>query len=148
MDFMELVKLRALQPKDLDAIAEIDSAILGNPRPEYWKDRIAAIEKHSGIAPIVAELDGKVVGFVIGEASGWEYGVPEEVGWIHTVGIDPEFQGQGIGAIMMREMLDNMKKVGVSKVYTFVNWKEAALLRFFDRMGFDCGDMINLQKRL
>ena len=148
MDLMDLVKLRTLKPEDLDAIAEIDRAILGTPRPEYWKERIAAIESHSGIAPILAELDGKVVGFVIGEASGWEYGVPEEVGWIHTVGVDPEYQGQGVGAIMLHEMLSNMKKVGVTMVYTFVNWKEAALLRFFDRMGFDCGEMINLQKRL
>jgi hypothetical protein len=41
-----------------------------------------------------------------------------------------------------------MKKVGVSVVYTLVNWKEGSLLRFFDRMGFDRGDMLNLQKRL
>ena len=148
MDLMEQVKLRTLKPEDLDAIAEIDKTILGTSRPEYWKDRIAAIEGRRGIAPLVAELEGKVVGFVIGEASGWEYGVPEEVGMIHTVGVDPEYQGKGVGAIMLREMLGNMKKVGVTTVYTFVNWKEAALLRFFDRMGFDRGDMLNLQKRL
>ena len=148
MDSMEQVKLRALKSEDVEAIARIDVAILGTPRPQHWENRISAIENHGGIAPLVAEVDGKVVGFIVGEASGWEYGVPEEVGWIHTIGIDPEFQGKGVGSIMLREMLDNMKKVGVTVVYTMVNWKEAALLRFFDRMGFDHGDMLNLQKRL
>lgn len=148
MDLMEQVKLRALKAEDLDAIARIDEEILGTPRSEYWESRIAALEKHSGIAPIVAELDGKAVGFVIGEASGWEYGVPEEVGWIHTVGVDPEFQGKGIGAVMLHEMLSNMQKVGVNTVYTLVNWKDGGMLRFFDRMGFDRGDMLNLEKRL
>ncbi len=148
MDLMELVKLRAMKPEDLDAIVDIDKTILGTPRRDYWENLISAIEKRSGIVPIVAELEGKVVAFVIGEASGWEYGVPEEVGWIHTIGVDPDHQGKGMGAIVLREMLTNMKKVGVSVVYTMVNWKDGALLRFFDRMEFDRGDMINLQKRL
>lgn len=148
MDMMEQVKLRAMKPEDIKAISQIDMTILGTSRPEHWETKVSALEKRSGIAPIVAELEDKVVGFIIGEASGWEYGVPEEVGWIHTVGVDPEYQGKGIGAIMLREMLSNMEKVGVTIVYTLVNWKDAELLRFFDRMGFDHGDMLNLQKRL
>ena len=148
MDPMEMIKLRALKPEDFGEVARIDEEILGISRPEHWQNRIAAIESRGGIAPLVAELEGKVVGFIIGEASGWEYGVPEEVGWIHTVGVDPEYQGKGVGAVMLREMLENMKKMGVTTVYTLINWKEGALLRFFDRMGFDLGDMINLQIKL
>ena len=148
MDPMEQIKLRPLKAGDLDAIARIDEEILGTPRQEYWANKIAGLEKRSGIAPLVAELDGKAIGFIIGEASGWEYGVPEEVGWIHSLGVDPEFQGKGIGAVMLREMLDNMQEVGVTTVYTLVNWKDGDMLRFFDRMGFDRGDMLNLQKRL
>jgi N-acetylglutamate synthase-like GNAT family acetyltransferase len=148
MDPVESVKLRAVKMEDLDAIAEIDRAILGTSRPEYWEKKLSAIEDHYAIAPLAAELNGKVVGFIIGEASGWEYGVPEEIGWIHTVGVDPECQGKGVGALLLREMLANMEKVGVTTVYTLVNWKDGRMLRFFDRMGFDRGDMINLQKRL
>jgi ribosomal protein S18 acetylase RimI-like enzyme len=148
MDMMELVKLRAMTPEDVDAIAQIDKTILGTPRREYWERVVSSIESRSGVVAIVAELDGKVVGFIIGETSGWEYGVPEEVGWIHTIGIDPDYQGKGVGAIVLRELLASMKKEGVSVVYTMVNWKEGALLRFFDRMGFDRGDMLNLQVRL
>jgi len=148
MDLMELVKLRAMKLEDIEEIARIDKAILGSPRPEYWEDKIETTEAQGGLAPIVAEVEGKVVGFIVGEASDWEYGVPEEVGWIHTVGVDPEYQGKGLGAIMLREMLDNMQEIGVSMVYTFINWKDHSMLRFFDRMGFDKGDMLNLQRKL
>ena len=34
------------------------------------------VEKRSPIASLVAEMDGQVVGFIIGDASGWECGVP------------------------------------------------------------------------
>jgi ribosomal protein S18 acetylase RimI-like enzyme len=148
MDLTERVKLRDMKPEDLKDISRIDQEILGTARPAYWKSKIAALEKRSGIAPLVAEVEGKVVGFIIGEASGWEYGVPEEVGWIHTIGVDPAYQGKNVGPFLVRELLANMKKVGVSVVYTLINWKEGSLLRFFDRMGFDRGDMLNLQKRL
>lgn len=148
MDLMEQVKLRAMRKKDIKAVAAIEEAILGHPRTAYWESKIDVVKKLSGITPLVAELDNKIVGFIIGEASGWEYGVPEEIGWIHTIGVDPDCQGKGIGAVLLREMLDNMKKVGVTTVYTLVNWKDGALLRFFDRMDFDLGDMLNLQKQL
>ncbi|GAG50366.1 unnamed protein product, partial [marine sediment metagenome] len=35
---------------------------------------------------LVAEMEGKGVGFILGDASGWEYGVPENIGWIDTIG--------------------------------------------------------------
>ena len=32
---------------------------------------------------------GKVVGFILGDASGWEYGVQDTVGWTDTKGYTP-----------------------------------------------------------
>ncbi len=42
-------------------------------RYEYAKD----LKKRTG---------RKVVGSILGDASGWEYGVPNTVGWIDTMG--------------------------------------------------------------
>ena len=81
MDLMEPVKIRALDYGDLDAIVEIDRLVLGKERPEYWNMKIELSENRSPMASLVAELDGKVVGFILGDASGWEYGVPDTVGW-------------------------------------------------------------------
>ena len=73
MDLVKSVKIRALAYGDLDAIVEIDKAILGKERPEYWSMKIELSENRSPLASLVAELDGKVVGFIIADASGWEY---------------------------------------------------------------------------
>jgi len=83
--------------------------------------------------------------FILGDASGWEYGVPENIGWIDTIGVDPSFQKKGMARMLIEEMLNYMKKVGVDTVYTFVNWRDWGLLQFFDAMGFRRGDMINLE---
>jgi N-acetylglutamate synthase-like GNAT family acetyltransferase len=89
-----------------------------------------------------------VIGFVIGDASGWEYGVPENIGWIDTIGVDPSWQRKGIAKLLLTEMINNLKKVGVEKIYSFVNWRDWSLLRFFDAMGFEKGDMINVELKL
>jgi hypothetical protein len=60
---------------DLERIVQIDTKVLGQSRPEYWEMKVELVEKRSPMGSLVAELDGEVVGFIIGDASGWEYGV-------------------------------------------------------------------------
>jgi predicted N-acetyltransferase YhbS len=148
MDLLEQIKIRALAYGDLDAIVEIDKAVLGKIRPEYWSMKIELSENRSPMASLVAELNGKVVGFILGDASGWEYGVPDTVGWIDTIGVHPQYRRKGIAKILFNEMVANLKKVGVGTVYTFLNWKDWDLLHFFDKMGFQKGDMIHIEMKV
>lgn len=140
--------IRTMTTNDLERIVQIDTKVLGQSRPEYWEMKVELVEKRSPMGSLVAELDGEVVGFIIGDASGWEYGVPEHIGWIDTIGVDPAHQGKGIARMLFTEMIDALKKVGVDTIYTFVNWRDWSLLRFFNAMGFEKGDMINLELKL
>jgi len=137
--------IRAMVRSDLDQIVEIDVKVLGKPRPDYWEMKLDIVEKHQQISSLVAELDGKVIGFIIGGASRWEYGVPEDIGWIDTIGVDPEFQRMGIAKLLFAEMAGHLKKTGVNTIYTFVKRRDWRLLKFFNSMGFQPGDMTNLE---
>jgi predicted N-acetyltransferase YhbS len=147
MDLTGLVKLRVLTMKDLNAVADIDESLLGARRVEYWETRLERAET-SGVPSLIAEVDGKVVGFILGSASGWEYGIPENVAWIDTLGVRSEYQQKGIARLLFKEMFSMFKKVGVDTIYVFVNWKDRDLLQFFDKMGFKKGDMINLEMKI
>ena len=74
--------IRTMSAKDLDRIVQIDTKVLGKSRSEYWEMKLELVEKRSPMASLVAEMDGEVVGFIIGDASGWEYGVSENIGWM------------------------------------------------------------------
>ncbi|MBN1625758.1 MAG: GNAT family N-acetyltransferase [Deltaproteobacteria bacterium] len=137
--------IRKMTLKDLKPIIEIDSKILGAVRPGYWETKLINAEKNSPVSSLVAEIDGRPVGFLIGGASGWEYGVPESTGLIDAVGVDPEYQRRGIATLLFREMAANLKKVGVNRVTTFVTWSNWELLKFFNTVGFKMGKMVNLE---
>ena len=135
MDIVETVKIRALAYGDLDAIVAIDKALLGKERPEYWSMKIELTENRAPMASLVAELDGSVIGFILGDVSGWEYGVPDTIGWIDIIGVHPTYQRKGVARILFKAMVANMKKVGVDSIYTFVNWREFDRLNFFYQIG-------------
>jgi ribosomal protein S18 acetylase RimI-like enzyme len=147
MDPIGPVMLRILTMKDVDAVSEIDYRLLGKKRKEYWETRLerSAI---SGVPSLAAEVNGKVIGFILGTASGWEYGIPENVAWIDTIGVIRDYQDKGVAGLLFKEMTSMLKKVGVDTVYTFVDWRDRSLLRFFDKMGFQGGDMVNLKLTL
>lgn len=155
------VKIRALTEDDLESIVEIDRNVLGESRREYWMRKIS----YTDIYPrpsLVAEVGGKVVGFILGSVSGWEFGVPDTVGWIDTIGVDPAYQRRGIGKILIKEFIENLKRTGkeerpeakkskiegVNIIYTLVKGTDLNLLQFFHAMGFKRGDMINLELKI
>ncbi|MFX0066443.1 MAG: GNAT family N-acetyltransferase [Candidatus Hermodarchaeota archaeon] len=140
--------IRVMKEDDLERIIQIDNMVLGKRRSDYWERKIGMEGRKSPLPSLVAEIEGKIVGFIFGEASGWEYGVPDNIGWIDTIGVDPSYQKKGVARMLMEEMLNHMKKVGVDTVYTLVNWRDWGLLQFFDAMGFKRGDMINLEFKI
>ena len=137
--------IRPMRPSDLDQIVEIDLKVLGKPRREYWELKLDLVQNRSQFSALVAELDGKVIGFIIGGASRWEYGVPENIGWIDTIGVDPAQQREGVAKLLFAEMTNNLKQVGVDSIHTFVKRLDWKLLKFFERIGFHKGDMVNLE---
>ncbi|MBU0516880.1 MAG: GNAT family N-acetyltransferase [Proteobacteria bacterium] len=145
---MEEIIIRAIKSGDLDAIVGIDARVLGKARPEYWETKMDLSQTRSPMASLVAEVGGKVVGFILGDASGWEYGIPETIGYIDTIGVDPEYQRHGVARLLVREMITHLRKVGVRTIYTYVNWRDGDLLRFFDQTGFVRGDMVNLELKV
>lgn len=144
---LENITLRPLSMQDLDGVVRIDFLLLGKERKEYWKYKIEGVEK-AGVPSLVAEIDGKVIGFILGKASSWEYGIPENVGCIDTIGVDKEWQGKGISHLLFKEMYYTFKKIGIDTIYVFLDRKQRDLVKFFDKMGFVKGDMFNVELKI
>ena len=58
--------IRVMRKADLDAIAAIDQTAAGSNRRDYFERKLAVLldPEHTINSSLVAELDGKVVGFM------------------------------------------------------------------------------------
>ena len=96
------IYLRNLEKEDLSAIVNIEERLTGVARRDYWEKRIEiseAIRPHW--ASLVAELDNRAVGFVLGRTGELEFGLPGTVAWIEIIGVDPAYRGQGVARALM-----------------------------------------------
>ncbi len=142
--------MRVLRQGDLDAIVAIDAFASKEPRREYYERKIAGIlNKNANInTSIVCEIEGKVVGFVMGYMFFGEFGITDATATIDTLGVHPDFRKHGVAAEMLDTFMMNMKAAGVKKVYTLVNWDDFALEKFFSMNKFVPSKRITLECEL
>ena len=95
----------------------------------------------------VAELEGKVVGFMISHVMTLSFGM-EKSAWIASMGVEPKHMGQQIGARLAAEIFEFYKAQGITSIYTSAHWDATDVVSFFKTLGFHRSDFINLEKSL
>lgn len=146
------IRIRLMQVEDFDAVVAIDEKVLKSPRPEYYELKFEKLFKSREYLPtsLVAEnKDGTVVGFIMGELYMGEYGIAREGATLDSIGVDPDCQQQGIGALLMNDFFDHLGDLGVQKVNTLVDRNDDKLMRFFSANQFNPSKtIINLEREL
>ena len=140
--------VRGLDTIDIGALVKIDEKIGGEYRPEVWERRVAYYLRRDPDAAMVAELDGEVVGFMLGEVRSGEFGLEETTGWIEVVGVDPDRRGLAVGRQLGEAMTAHFQSRGASRVRTLVEERMEDLTAFFTSLGFDPEPLRPFAKRL
>ncbi len=141
-------RLRSIAEGDIPRLVEIEKKITGAGTMSPLERSIHNYVYYGDPdLCIVAEIGKRVVGFLIGEIRPWEFG-HEEVGWLKAVGIDPEYQGQGIGKALGDAVLKSLKEKGVHRVRTLVEWDSGDLITYFRSLGFVRSDLLVLERGL
>jgi ribosomal protein S18 acetylase RimI-like enzyme len=117
---------------------------------EYYERKISMVldGKASITTSLVADYHNQVIGFIMGNIFTGEFGIPQKTASLETIGIDPDFSGQGVGTQLLEEFENHVKKVGVESIQTLVDWGNISLTRFFNKSGFAPSETINLQKSI
>ena len=66
-----------------------------------------------------------------------EFGLPEPVAILDSLGTTETFRGQKVGAALMAQCKTNLKGLGIEKVHTEVDWGQMDLMGFFASHGFE-----------
>ncbi len=144
---MEDALIRKLKAKDAEDISKIYAAITQTPVKDDFIHIIAEQVNRKEDASFVAELDGRVVGYMISIVISGGFGILKST-WIANMGVNPKFMGQGIGERLAKKIFEFSREKGIKDVYTSVRWDSPDLLSFFKTLGFDRSNFINLRKVL
>ncbi len=141
------IRIRSLTELDIESIAQIDERVTGTYRPEVWEQRVAYFIRRDPEASQVAEIDGKVVGFMLGEIRGGEFGLEESTGWVEFFGVDPDARGRSLGRRLLEALLTYFKSHGAHVARTMVRERDAEIAGFLRAMGFTPAPVIPLERR-
>ena len=142
---MDNFQIRRLRVEDADEITQIFAEITRRPVEPDFKSVIEEHARNKDEACFVAEHQGRVVGFMISYILTAGFGETKSA-WIATLGVNPNFMGQGIGTRMAQKIFEIYKAAGIENVYTTVTWDSTDMLSFFKTLGFDRSKFINLRK--
>ena len=142
---MQNLIIRNLEVRDSEDISRIQEAITKEPSAIDYHKIVKEEVKKDNRVNVVAELDGKVVGFIITYILYGGFGL-EKSAWIGLFGVEPKYMGSGIGKRMAKEVFDELTKMNIKNIFTSVKWDSVDLLSFFKSLGFDRCNFINLKK--
>ena len=139
------VKIRRMTEADLPRVKEIDKELVGPHRSISWPLRIEAHWwVYRGLPNFVAEVDGELVGFILGDIRGVEYGA-DIGGWIDMMGVAPKRQSMGVGRMLVEAFCAECQKQGV-KVMVIVMGNDKRLVKFWKSVGFHKGNLVSYEK--
>jgi ribosomal protein S18 acetylase RimI-like enzyme len=139
-----------LEPRHLDDVVRIDALHTGHPEPDYWNrvfGELAAASSKRVHVGLVAESDGRTVGFLLGEVRAFEFG-SEACGWVFAVGVDRKRARSGVASTLLHEACRRFRGAGVDRVRTMVRRNDVEVMSFFRANGFVGGSFVQLEREL
>ena len=141
------ILVRPVEPTDLDTIVRIDEKLSGQTRKEYWRRRLELGSLRPPWMSLVAETDGRVVGFLLGWVGESEFGIAGPTAWLDLIGVDPPYRGRGVGQALVGRFVTSASELrAIQKVATLIDLGQADIREFFLRLGFRHGPMIQMER--
>ena len=146
------IKIRLMTHDDFNPVTAIDQKVLKVSRKDYYTQKFELLFKSGEYLPtsLVAENENhEVVGYIMGELYIGEFGISRTGASIDTVGVDPDYQKQGIGKMLMDEFVTHLKELGVKRINTLVDRDDRQMTRYFTTNDFSPSKaVINLERNI
>ncbi|MDQ7080581.1 MAG: GNAT family N-acetyltransferase [Paracoccaceae bacterium] len=147
------ISIRRARAEDLDQVIALDAKVTGLAKLDYWQDifeRYATrrLDERFFLVAEGSESDaGTILGFIIGEVRGWEFG-SAPCGWVFAFSVDPGTRLRGVGESLFEAISDRFRAAGIRTMRTMVARDNRLHMAFFRSEGMVAGPYIQLEKSL
>jgi len=165
------VNVRSMTLEDLDVVFTIDRKIRERGKAITYAnlttERIFTIDRKSsrmtrpvsyvdlitgdvsGLLELglVAEIDGHVRGFILGQVTHVGEGAIE-VGQILILGVHPDYWRKGVAGELVKAIFGKYRSKGIRTARIGIDQRDKELAAFFEHMGFNVGHLIDYAKNV
>jgi ribosomal protein S18 acetylase RimI-like enzyme len=136
------LQLRAYDDADEAAVIALWNEVL--PDDASHNDPATAIRNKLAVERdlfFVAVEGGAVVGTVLGGYDGHR-------GWVYSLAITPQCRRRGVGSALVRRLEQALARRGCLKVNLQVRSSNAAVVAFYEKLGYAVEPRVSMGKRL
>lgn len=119
--------IREMTVNDTDRVYQIENDSFFEPWSK--KQLLKEFENNSFLRHIVYEKDGEVVGFYI-------ISHILDVVEIFTIAVDKDFRAEGIGSILLEDIIKRSEASDVNEIWLEVSTKNTAAINLYKKFGF------------
>ncbi|QRN97220.1 GNAT family N-acetyltransferase [Archangium violaceum] len=145
------VTVRSARPEDAPALGRMGAALV-RLHHAYDSERFMEPErdvesgyrwwlsrelKRQGAVVLVAEREGRVVGYVYATVEGRDWNALLDAhGELHDLWVDESERGSGVGALLAEEMIRRLRAQGLPRIILMTASQNEAARRLFARLGW------------
>ena len=138
---MSAARVRPARPAEAALLAEMANDLnehVGVRSRPFTPERIldAGFGPRAAFTPLVAELEGAVVGYVF-FSLGYNTDVAARSMWLHDIFVAPAARGHGVGHSLMAAVAAEAVRTGAVLLEWGVHAANAGALAFYRRLGAD-----------
>lgn len=135
------MKIRSFRLGDYAAITLIwRETGLDNREAETLDDLAKQLAWDSELV-LVAEVEQKVVGVVVGTLDGTR-------AYFYRLAVDPNYQGHGVGKELVQALEKRFRQRGATQVIVMLNQDKKEVMPFYHSLGYEMQEYITLSKTL
>jgi ribosomal protein S18 acetylase RimI-like enzyme len=140
------IRVRPMEPMDIDRVLAIDSKITGQRRAATYTDLIIGDLGKVPDLSFVAEFNGEVQGFLLARRA--YIGEPfSEEAMIHILGVEPDYQRKGIATQMVNALVETCQEKKLNAVRIMIDESDDQLKSLFQHLGFQRGKLVDYTKK-
>ena len=136
------IVIRKFRLSDYDAVLKLwdETGLHYRPKGRDSRERIEKEIKKKNAIFLIAEVDSKIVGTVLGTHDGRK-------GWLNRVAVVKKFRRQGIARKLVTEAERRLDKLGFEVIACLIEGDNTTSMKFFKQLGYEKSDVLYFSKR-
>ncbi len=123
------MKTRGITKHDFDYVVSVLDQWWGGPSGERAHP---VFFYELGKDAIIAEEDGSVCGFLLGFVAP----TTPPTGYVHLVGIDPDYRRRGVGKALYEQFSERCREAGATRIRAITTVGNEGSVQFHEALGF------------